>query len=245
MALRYNQKHNEVLEVHEIEGEGEGANDYSAEFDVPNDAEHVVVLLETIRGEVDFNAEGAGGENLSASSRVRLFVRRLGQEGQRVAIRLTSKVQSKFRVTVAFFRTAISKALDELPCKTCKLACKILVSAILASVGVPYVDALDTIDMPGVDLPPEAPGMSSTPGPETVSVMASEVSLKEFAADLDGIGQTPIDGRLGSGPIGDLLSSVDSRFLTAIRAAFDAANWFFDATDKIYTKACQQVGCCP
>ena len=92
----------------------------------------------------------------------------------------------------------------------------------LASLGVPYVVGLDTL--------------------QDIAVQLGEVSGVTQA--FQGLSDVPIFGQLSDGKIGELLASIDPRLLGAIGAALQFFNWYFDATDKIYTMACGIVHCC-
>jgi hypothetical protein len=111
----------------------------------------------------------------------------------------------------------VSKALDALPCKACKVVCRLGVSAILAHFGVPYLV-----------------GGASDQG--SVGVSGAGEACRNFLIDYP----TPAD----PGPLAPLLEKLGTKFVAAIGTAFAAVGWVFDVTDRLYTKACEILGCC-
>ena len=189
MPFSYAPLSEEAVDIHEVTGDGE--NNGQFEFPVPDNTRHVAVLLEKITGDVDFQVQGHDNENISTTpnERAELYVYRPFIGVRNVSVRILSKLNSRFKVTVAFFKSAIGAEIHRLKCDTCKKVCRILVGAMLASLGVPYVVGLDTL--------------------QDIAVQLGEVSGVTQA--FQGLSDVPIFGQLSDGKIGELLASIDPR----------------------------------
>ena len=107
MPFSYAPLSEEAVDIHEVTGDGE--NNGQFEFPVPDNTRHVAVLLEKITGDVDFQVKGHDNENISTTpnERAELYVYRPFIGVRNVSVRILSKLNSRFKVTVAFFKSAI------------------------------------------------------------------------------------------------------------------------------------------
>ncbi|MBM3091631.1 hypothetical protein GFB56_12490 [Ensifer sp. T173] len=220
MLLTHTIIREDALEIHEIEGEGDV--DFVHDFSISEDNGFIVVLIEKIRGAVYSNLRDQG-ENLARDARekVELYLYRPSKKLWSLSLRIKAKGDSAFRATVGFFKRTIENANKDLTCKACKAVCKLLVSTILASIGIPYLD-----------------------GAEAADAVDQAVSLKEYRTGIEALADNPVAPDHRASSIGELMARIDPSLLKGIRFALDAMNWYLDATDKIYTFACAQVGCC-
>jgi hypothetical protein len=145
-------------QVHVIEGELTKSKELVQEFEFPEGAEIAVVLVETLSGELSISVEGLANEELSDYERIKLRISSIGAGIESLILRISSNVNSKLRITIAFLK----KKASELPCKLCKELCRLSVSALLANFGIPYLDADITKEMPGVLWPDDMPDISAT-----------------------------------------------------------------------------------
>lgn len=205
MGIKHNQIHEESMDILEVQGDNRASAeplDYETEIEVPNDAEHAVVLFETIRGDVNYEYDGIHGDNLSRTEdgRVRLFIFRVRNDARVIRLRISAAAGSRFRASVAFFKRAIREGIERLPCKSCKLLCRILISSMLAHLGIPFIEPQDAVSMPGVPLPPRFPGGGewTLPAP-TIEVMGDPVSLANCKDALVELTQGTIDGSRSGG----------------------------------------------
>ena len=129
----------------EILEEGFSEIEIRAEFD----AAQTIVMLEQLDGMVDAVVDDHGAVDVSKSKSVKIFFVKNLRRGQKVALRIRAAMTSSIRVSVAYVAKQLQLALDDLPCTLCKTLMRILVTALLASFGVPNLSA---IDAGGVDL---------------------------------------------------------------------------------------------
>jgi hypothetical protein len=192
---------------------------YEHEFDFDENPEFVAVMVEILSGHLDAPPTDFLGENVSKYDSVKLYLGRLADGARHFAVRLKSKGKSLVRLTIASFKKKVEDLPKYLPCKLCKRVCRFAVCAILASFGVPYL---------GVGVLPLHLGVSGGSG-----VACKHFLMNSFAT------------MANHGQLGVLLDRLGPHFLLAIRDAFVFVDWVFDATDSLYTKACQFLGCCP
>ncbi|MBD9488741.1 hypothetical protein [Ensifer sp. ENS11] len=138
MQVRSTITREDLAEIIEIEGEGEYI--YERQLEVTEHDGYVVVLLEKLRGVIKTldNPGNFVGDRLKG--RVELYILNAKIEFRSLKLRVESQAGAAFRLTMAFFRKTVTNIKEEMPCKLCKAACKVTLSVILASLGIPYLD---------------------------------------------------------------------------------------------------------
>lgn len=239
------------------EGEVAKGKAYETEIDRPDGATHAIVLVESLSGAAEATVEVSTEtdtdeqrEELSRFKRVQLRFIQLASSAESVVLRVTSKSKAMVRVTIAFFKREAASLKRNFSCRACKQLCRLAVSALLAHLGIPYLDAEATIDMPGVKVPDETTGapakwssisdlLKSTQNDSTVPVLVGNpVSLDSECRN--------ILERPDTAPswVRDMFDLVDPKAIAAVRVALEAVDWVFDATDRLYTSACESIGMC-
>lgn len=101
--------------------------------------DHAIVLTEAADAPVEVVIGGlAGAENLSRSETISLFSATVRETGQ-LAVHLYSQATVIVRVTIARFVRRLRAVARRLPCRACKELVMLIVSALLAKLGVPFV----------------------------------------------------------------------------------------------------------
>ncbi|MGF6254283.1 hypothetical protein [Ensifer sp. LBL] len=202
-----------ALEIIQIEGEGEYL--YNRELLITEDDGYVVILIEKLRGLVYTRntPENLAGDRLR--DRVELYILRAGPAIESFKLSIKSHAGSAFRATVGFFKKAFHEAKEEFSCKLCKALCKLVVSALLANLGIPYFD------------------------PENA---AAAINLSEHQ---DLIATALTDPSHALNPLlAEVMGKIEGPLLETIRDVLAVANWWLDVTDRLYGRACAMVGCC-
>lgn len=220
MFLQRSEIREPAIEVREFAGEGRVEIDERILFD--DEDSHIVLLLETLAGEVTFTLRGPDVENLAKGfgDRVRLYVMPPARRAYDAFLEIRAKAGSRFRAIIARIGSAFLWGVTELPCRACKLVCKLLVSTVLASVGVPNPE----------DLPPG-----------NVLKMTAEQSKQLDEA----LGRVGIHGLLAEGPIGTFLALFAQNVRGVVWSTLKTAQQTFERPDRIYGIACERLGCCP
>ncbi|WP_104662426.1 hypothetical protein [Ensifer adhaerens] len=213
MFLSENTFREDALEIIQIEGEGEYL--YNRDLLITEDDGYVVILIEKLRGLVYTRntPENLAGDRLR--DRVELYILRPGPAIENFKLSIKSHANAAFRATVGFFKRGFQKAYDELPCKLCKVVCRLVVSALLANLGIPYFD------------------------PENA---AAAIDISQHHEVIATVLTDPSQARHEL--LAEVLGRIDWSLLNAVRVALDGANWLLDATDRLYGRACAMVGCC-
>ncbi len=229
-------------QIHVIEGElSEGAK-LEQEFEIPEGAEIAAVLVETLSGSSNISVEGLADEELSGYDRIKLRISHINTETKSLVLRITTNVNSKMRITIAFLK----KKTSELPCKLCKEFCRLSVSALLANFGIPYLEADVVKEMPDI-LPLDEMSDKFTTDISKLGVdpnstvpvqIGKPVKLSDNCINYLSAGEN------AQGLIAELFDSIHPQMIVAIRTGFEAVEWFFDAKDTLYTKSCEFVGFC-
>lgn len=226
------------------------ANDsFQHELEVDDTVTAASILVETVSGKTEVNVEGGSLEQLSNYKRVKLFAGRIAKNARTISLKISSKVKSVVRVTITTMSNLISKAVDELPCKVCKEVCKLAISAVLAHIGVPYLEVGKIFEMPGISPPDQTLSGPFFPSSSVKDIGADPTTIipVDFGKPINlESHMNQIDGALGpEGVLSKLvLPNIPQELFLAIRSTLQAVNWIFDATDKIYTGACKIVRCC-
>lgn len=220
MFLQRTEIREQTIEIREFVGEGRVEIDERILFD--DEDSHIVVLLEILAGDVTFTLRGPDVENLAKGfgDRVRLYVMPPARRAYDAFLEVRARAGSRFRAIIARIGSAFAAAASDLPCCACKRVCKLLVSTVLAAVGVP-----DPQDL--------APG-------DLLQITA------EQSYELDeGLGHAGIHGPLAEGPIGTFLALFADNIRSVVWSSLQAAQQVFQPPDRIYTFACRRIGCCP
>ncbi|MGT2441531.1 hypothetical protein ACU4I5_01930 [Ensifer adhaerens] len=214
MFLSENTFREDALEIIQIEGEGEYL--YNRDLLITQDDGYVVILIEKLRGVVYTrdNPGNLAGDQLR--DRVELYILQPGSAIESFKLSIKSHAGAAFRATVGFFKRTIQKAYEELPCKLCKALCKLVVSALLAQLGIPYFDPASATA--AIDI---------TQHHDVIATVLADPSQARHEL------------------LAEVLGRIDWSLLNAVRVALDGANWLLDATDRLYGRACAMVGCCP
>lgn len=149
MKLDQVELRSEALDIRIVESFGDGS--FNLEFDVAPGDGYVLILLEILAGRGDFLVRGVKEENSAAASllgRQRVYILRPGQAARRIAVGMFAAVNSKVRATIACFKRKIIDTSKELSFSTCRALSKLLVASVLAWMGIPSPDLLDTVDKP-------------------------------------------------------------------------------------------------
>ncbi|MCZ4314331.1 hypothetical protein O4H66_13045 [Comamonadaceae bacterium G21597-S1] len=243
--------------VFNADGEATASAAFEHVYAVPEGATHAVVMMEAPTGDADLDVRLEplsieARDELSRLARVKLRFLALAQGTEELAIRIISAGKAAVRVTVAFFKREAGALRKNFSCKTCKQLCKLALSAVLAHLGVPYLDAEAATDLPGI-----APIDDSPEAATALRALAAEMDLTP--EDL----QAPIPVQTGE-PVPvtqaciDLLDTpaeapewirvlfdfVHPKAMAAVRVALEIVDGYIDATDRIYTFACESIGMC-
>jgi hypothetical protein len=245
-----------AVTIVEAEGDISPDRDYETEIAVPEGATHALVLVERLSGgrKVKVDLSGLTADELGELSnleQVRARFLRLASSTESIAIRVSSSAKALYRVTVAFVKREVTSARKNFSCRACKQLCRLAVSVMLAHLGIPYLDAEATVEMPEI-LPPDEttaprPPFRSTDdlfrsleGKSTVPVQVGQpVPLgAECRAMLEDPASAPAWVR-------ELFELIDPKAMKMLRAVLDVLNWVSDASDRIYTALCGRLGMCP
>lgn len=220
MFLQRTEIREPTIEVREFVGEGRVEIDERILFD--DGDSHIVLLLEILAGDVTFTLRGPDVENLAQGfgDRVRLYVMPPARRAYDAFLEIRARGGSRFRAIIARIGGAFVGAANELPCRACKQVCKLLISAVLARVGIPNPEDL-------------APG--------DVLQMTAEQSQHLDEA----LGHAGIHGPLAEGPIGTFLALFAENVRGVVWSALQTAQQVFELPDRIYAFACERLGCCP
>lgn len=194
----------------------QGESDHEFEFE--EDVEVAVVLVEIMSGKVDIKLTDFPEEDCSKHDSVKLYLGRLAGGARHLAVRLASKGKSVVRLTVAFFKRNFKDAYNALPCNACKAVCRLAVHALLAHFAIPYITATQA---------------------KPVSIRTLGMNGEHCRQFLMNYGAMANQGQLGV-----LFDHLGSQFVTAITGAFEFVDWVFNATEGLYAKACEMLGCC-
>lgn len=237
------------------EGEISPDQPFETEIAVPEGATHAIVLVERLSGgrAVKMDLSGLTADELGELSQleqVRLRFLRVASNTESIAIRVASSARAAYRVTVAFLTREVKAARKNFSCRACKQLCRLAVSALLAHLGIPYLDAEATLDMPEV-LPPD----------ETTAPRAPLRSVEDLIKSVQGDSTVPLqfgepvpvgadcralleDPSKAPGWLSEMFELIDPQAIAAVRAALGAVDWVFDATDRLYTAVCERLGMC-
>lgn len=220
MFLQRTEIREHTIEVREFVGEGRVEIDERILFD--DEDSHIVLLLEILAGDVTFTLRGPDVENLAKSfgDRVRLYVIPPARRAYDAFLEIRARAGGRFRAIIARIDRAFLGAANDLPCRACKQVCKLLVSTVLAYVGIPNPEDL-------------APG--------DVLQMTEEQSHHLDEA----LGHAGIHGPLAEGPIGTFLALFAENVRGVVWSALQTAQQVFELPDRIYGLACERLGCCP
>ena len=243
--------------VFNAEGEVTAKASFEHTYAVPDGATHAVVMMEAATGDADLDVQLeplsiAARDELSRLARVKLRFLSLAQGAEELAIRITSASKAAFRVTVAFFKREAGALRKNFSCKTCKQLCKLALSAVLAHLGVPYLDAEAATDLPGI-----APIDSSPEAAKALRALADEMGIapEDLQAPIPvqtgepvPVTQACIDmlDKPSEAPewVRELFDLVHPKAMAAVRIAVEIVDGYIDATDRIYTHACESIGMC-
>ena len=189
-------------------------------------------------------------EAIAVSARTGEGIETLRETGR--FVRITSAGKAAVRVTVAFFKREAGALRKNFSCKTCKQLCKLALSAVLAHLGVPYLDAQAVTDLPGI-----APIDNSPEAAQALRALADEfgITAEELQAPIPvqtgapvPVTQACIDmlDTPSEAPawVGELFDLVHPKAMAAVRVALEIVDGYIDATDRIYTFACESIGMC-
>ncbi|MCW5643611.1 MAG: hypothetical protein KIT63_16050 [Rhodoferax sp.] len=243
--------------VFSAEGEVTATAAFEHVYAVPDGATHAVVMMEAPTGDagLDVRLEPLAidaRDELSRLARVKLRFLALAEGTEELALRITSAGKAAVRVTVAFFKREAGALRKNFSCKTCKQLCKLALSAMLAHLGVPYLDAQAVTDLPGI-----APIDNSPEAAQALRALADEfgITAEELQAPIPvqtgapvPVTQACIDmlDAPSEAPawVGELFDLVHPKAMAAVRVALEIADGYIDATDRIYTFACESIGMC-
>ncbi|WP_457583596.1 hypothetical protein [Ensifer canadensis] len=220
MFLQRTEIREPTIEVREFVGEGSVEIDERILFD--DEDSHIVLLLEILEGDVTFTLRGPDVENLAKdfADRVRLYIMLPARRAYDAFLEIRARPGSRFRAMIARIGSAFVHATDALSCRACKQVCKLLISTVLAYVGIPNPE----------DLTPR----------EVLQITA------EQSYELDeGLGHAGIRGPLAQGSIGAFLALFADNVRSVVWSALQNAQQVFEPPDRIYTFACRRLGCCP
>jgi len=243
--------------VFTAEGEIAEAKPFETELTVPEGATHATILLEDLTGESSLSVQlgplsAEAREELSKLRAVKLRFLRLAENAESVTIKVATAARAYLRVTVAFFKREALALQKNFACKTCKQLCKLALSAMLASLGVPYLGAEATAELPG-----PAPLDSSPEAIAAHRALAAELGLTP--EELEAPVPLQIDPRVSVGQacqdiltnpsqspqwIQDLFALIHPKAIAAVRFGLGLVDGYIDATDRIYTAACEFMGMC-
>ncbi|OCP17775.1 MULTISPECIES: hypothetical protein [unclassified Ensifer] len=220
MFLQRTEIREPTIEVREFAGEGRVEIDERILFD--DEDSHIVLLLEILAGDVIFTLRGPDVENLAQGfgDRVRLYVMPPARRAYDAFLEIRARAGSRFRAVIARIGGAFVGGADALPCRACKQACKLLISTVLACVGMPNPEDL-------------------TPG-EVLQMSAEQSQHLDEA-----LGHAGIRGPLAEGPIGTFLALFAENFRSVVWSALQTAQQVFELPDTIYRLASERLGCCP
>lgn len=220
MFLQRTEIREQTVEIREFVGEGRVEIDERILFD--DEDSHIVVLLEILAGDVTFTLRGPDVENLAKGSRdrVRLYVMPPARRAYDAFLEVRARAGSRFRATLARIGSTFAAAASELPCCACKHVCKLLVSTVLAAVGVS-----DPQDL--------APG-------HLLQMTAEQSQYLDEA-----LGHSGIYGPLAEGSVGTFLALFADNVRGVVWSALQASQQAFEPPDRIYGLACERLGCCP
>lgn len=204
----------ELAEIIEIEGEGEYI--FNRDLHVTERDGYVVVLIEKLRGVVKTEVQRGNLAAKQMRDRVELYILHAASDFRQLNLRISSDVGAAFRVTIGFFRAKIEEAKKDFPCKLCKAGCRLILSVILAHVGIPY------LDLGGV---------------------GEAIALGDHADQIGDILSDPLQA--GNDLVTAFLQQNDIGLLLALREALKVVEWVLDAEEKVFTATCERVGCCP
>jgi len=132
---------NDAIHLHHIEVDLKGGEQFVRKLDIPEGYGTGVVLVESQNAGSTLTVEGIANEELSKYGRVKLRVGRLATNAKSIVLRINSEVATQIHVTVAFMKAKAAQVWQKMPCIVCKEVCRLLVSALLAHLGIPYLDA--------------------------------------------------------------------------------------------------------
>lgn len=135
------------------EGEISSNQPYELDIAVPEGATHALMLIERLAGggHIQVNLSGLTANQLgelSALEQVRMRFLRMASNTQNIALRVSTAAKGLFRVTVAFVKRETASMRKNFKCRTCKQLCRLAISAMLAHLGIPYLDAGAAVDAP-------------------------------------------------------------------------------------------------
>lgn len=220
MFLQRTEIRERTIELREFAGEGSVEIDERILFD--DEDSHIVLLLETLAGEVTFTLRGPEVENLAKGfgDRVRLYVMPPARRAYDAFLEIRARAGSRFRAIIARISSAFVGLASQLSCRACKEVCKLLVSTVLAYVGVSNPDDL-------------APG-------DLLQMTAEQSQHLDEALSYAGV-----YGPLAEGAIGTFVALFADTVRGVVWSALQAARQVFQPSDRIYTAACVRIGCCP
>ena len=106
--------------------------------------EQVLVLVEQLDGESDGLEVKVTGEielaEVSKYARVKLFVGRCPGAMREFGVTIYSETAKRIRITFARIREGLEAAWQKLPCRICKQIVKLVLTMVLAAIGIPYLD---------------------------------------------------------------------------------------------------------
>ncbi|MDP9634338.1 UNVERIFIED_ORG: hypothetical protein J2W85_006425 [Ensifer adhaerens] len=137
MQVRSTITREDLAEIIEIEGEGDYIYDH--DLQVTEHDGYVVVLLDKLRGVVKSHDNPGNLVGDGLRGRVELYILHAKSEFRSLKLRIVSQPGAAFRLTIGYFRKTATDLQKELPCKLCKAACKLTLTVILASLGIPYL----------------------------------------------------------------------------------------------------------
>ena len=228
---------------------------YETEIQVPEGATHAIVLAERLSGSgsITVSLEGLTTEEreeLSRLRKVQLRFIRLASNTESLAVKVATSAKALVRVTVAFVKRETASLRKNFSCRACKQLCRLAISALLAHLGIPYLDAEATIDMPDVLPPNESTHpqggwksvgdlLKSSEGNSTVPVQVGEpVSVGDKCRAWLGEPSTAPSW------VREMFDLIHPQAIAAVRGALELVDWVFDATDRLYTAACEKIGMC-
>src|SRR5438874_637160 len=138
--MKHRTTKNDAIHLHHIEADVEEGQEFVQKIEIPEGYETGAVLVESQNTKSTLTVEGIANEELSRYNRVKLRVSRFTANAKIIVLRVKSEVATQIRVTVAFMKAKGAAAWKKLPCLVCKEVCRLLVSALLAHLGIPYLD---------------------------------------------------------------------------------------------------------
>lgn len=220
MFLQRTEIREPTVELREFVGEGRVEIDERILFD--DEGSHIVLLLEILEGDVTFTLRGPDVENLArgGDDRTWLYVMPPARRAYDAFLEVRARAGSRFRFIIARIGSTFADVAGELSCRACKEVCKLLVSTVLAYVGVSRPDDL-------------APG-------DLLQLTAQQSQHLDEALSYAGV-----YGPLADGAIGTFLSLFTDTIRGIVWSALQAARQVFQPSDRIYAAACVRLGCCP